>query len=157
MSRYYLYLDLYAKMLLEFSVTNFRSIKEKQTISLLKTKKNELENNFTTITLSTGKTIDILNSAVIYGANASGKSNVVLALTIMLKTIIDSFNYKQDEKIPHIEYFAFENNKIVEFEVDFVNQKGVRFAYGFSATSEKIIDEWLYQYRKGSPQNLISR
>jgi hypothetical protein len=34
-------------MLLEFSVTNFRSIKEKQTLSLLKTKKNELENNFT--------------------------------------------------------------------------------------------------------------
>ncbi len=36
-------------MLLEFSVTNFRSIKEKQTLSLLKTKKNELEDNFTTI------------------------------------------------------------------------------------------------------------
>jgi AAA15 family ATPase/GTPase len=52
---------------------NFRSIKEKQTLSLLKTKKNELENNFTAITLSTGKTLDVLNSVVIYGANASGK------------------------------------------------------------------------------------
>jgi hypothetical protein len=39
---------------------------------LLKTKKNELENNFTAITLSTGKTLDVLNSVVIYGANASG-------------------------------------------------------------------------------------
>jgi AAA15 family ATPase/GTPase len=46
-------------MLLEFSVTNFRSIKEKQTLSLLKTKKNELENNFTAIPLSTGKTLDV--------------------------------------------------------------------------------------------------
>jgi putative copper export protein len=44
-------------MLLEFSVTNFRSIKEKQTLSLLKTKKNELENNFTAIPLSTGKNL----------------------------------------------------------------------------------------------------
>jgi hypothetical protein len=31
---------------------------------------------------------------------------------------------------------------------------GVRYVYGFSATQEKIIDEWLYQYPKGSPQNL---
>jgi hypothetical protein len=53
-------------MLLGFTVTNFRSIKEKQTLSLLKTTKNELENNFTTVTLSTGKTLDVLNSAVIY-------------------------------------------------------------------------------------------
>ncbi|VVH66453.1 hypothetical protein BSPLISOX_1109, partial [uncultured Gammaproteobacteria bacterium] len=67
-------------MLLEFSVTNFRSIKEKQTLSLLKTKKNELENNFTAIPLSTGKNLDVLNSAVIYGANASGKSNLIKAL-----------------------------------------------------------------------------
>jgi hypothetical protein len=34
---------------------------------------------------------------------------------------------------------------------------GVRYVYGFSATQEKIIDEWLYQYPKGSPQNLIDR
>jgi AAA15 family ATPase/GTPase len=54
-------------MLLEFSVTNFRSIKEKQTLSLLKTKKNELENNFTAIPLSTGKNLDVLNSAVNLG------------------------------------------------------------------------------------------
>jgi hypothetical protein len=47
------------------SLKNFRSIKEKQTLSLLKTKKNELENNFTAITLSTGKTLDVLNSVVI--------------------------------------------------------------------------------------------
>jgi AAA15 family ATPase/GTPase len=44
---------------------------------LLKTKKNELENNFTAIPLSTGKTLDVLNSVVIYGANASGKSNLI--------------------------------------------------------------------------------
>ena len=42
-------------MLLEFSVTNFRSIKDKQTLSLLKTKKDNLKGNFTTVTLSTKK------------------------------------------------------------------------------------------------------
>ncbi len=144
-------------MLLEFSVTNFRSIKEKQTLSLLKTNKNELPNNFTTVTLSTGKTLDVLNSAVIYGANASGKSNLVLALTTMLTIVGSSFNYKQNESIPGVESFAFTSNGVSEFEIDFINDKGVRFVYGFSATQEKFIDEWLYQYPKGRPQILISR
>jgi AAA15 family ATPase/GTPase len=146
-------------MLLEFSVTNFRSIKEKQTLSFLKTKlkSDNLGGNYTTITLSTGKTLDVLNTAVIYGANASGKSNIVLALTTMLNTIIDSFNYKQNENIPNIDNFAFGSNKETEFEIDFINQQGVRFVYGFLTTKEKIIDEWLYQYPKGRPQNLIDR
>jgi hypothetical protein len=42
------------------------------------------------------------------------------------------------------------------FELDLIDG-GVRYVYGFSATQEKIIDEWLYQYPKGSPQNLIDR
>ncbi len=146
------------KMLLEFSVTNFRSIKEKQTLSLLKTKKNELENNFTTVSLSTGKTLDVLNSAVIYGANASGKSNLVCALNDMLVIINKSANFQLNDII-HIEPFILSTktqNQPTEFELDFVDD-GVRFVYGFSATKEKIIDEWLYQYPKGHPQVLIER
>jgi AAA15 family ATPase/GTPase len=159
MSKYELYLYLYVKMLLEFSVTNFRSIKEKQTISLLKTKKNELENNFTTITLSTGKTIDTLNGAVIYGANASGKSNLVLALEVMVNIVQNSAKYQPGEQIQEIEPYIFSDNSVntpTEFEIDFI-ENGVRFVYGFSATREKIIDEWLYQYPKGRPQVLIER
>jgi len=138
-------------MILEFSVTNFRSIKEKQTLSLLKTKKNELENNFTTLTLSTGKTLDVLNSAVIYGANASGKSNLLLAMKKMVDVIlgvnksIEPFLLSENSK-----------NQPSEFEIDFVDN-GVRFVYGFSIMQEKIIDEWLYQYPKGRPQALIER
>jgi AAA15 family ATPase/GTPase len=146
-------------MLLEFSVTNFCSIKEKQTLSLLKTTKNKLKNNFTTITLSTGKTLDVLNSAVIYGANASGKSNLVLALGAMLVIIEDSFSYQPNKGVKNIEPFLLSKksaNQPTEFELDLIND-GIRYVYGFSATQEKIIDEWLYQYPKGSPQNLIDR
>ena len=146
-------------MLLEFSVTNFCSIKDKQTLSLLKTKKNELTNNFTTITLSTGKTLDVLNSAVIYGANASGKSNLVLALWSMLNIIRGSFGYQPNTGVKNIESFLLakeSKNQPTEFELDLIDN-GVRYVYGFSATEDKIIDEWLYQYPKGSPQNLIDR
>jgi AAA15 family ATPase/GTPase len=51
--------------------------------------------NFTAIPLSTGKTLDVLNSVVIYGANASGKSNLIKALRAMLRIIhYDSFCQK---------------------------------------------------------------
>jgi AAA15 family ATPase/GTPase len=146
-------------MLLEFSVTNFRSIKEKQTLSLLKTKKNELENNFTAIPLSTGKTLDVLNSVVIYGANASGKSNLIEALRAMLRIIDNSFSYQASKGVKNIEPFLLAKdsaNQPTAFELDLIDG-GVRYVYGFSATQEKIIDEWLYQYPKGSPQNLIDR
>ncbi|SMN11957.1 hypothetical protein SPBRAN_156 [uncultured Candidatus Thioglobus sp.] len=148
-------------MLLEFSVTNFRSIKEKQTLSLLKSKLKDdgLEGNYSTITLSTGKTLDVLNSAVIYGANASGKSNLVLAMQTMFNIIEQSTNYQKNQGILGIELFSFSQENVkqpTEFELDFIDD-GVRFVYGFSATQEKIIDEWLYQYPKGSPQNLIDR
>ena len=147
------------KMLLEFNVTNFRSIKQKQTLSLLKTRKNELENNFTTISLSTGKTLDVLNSAAIYGANASGKSNLVLALQTMFSIIEQSTSYQKNQGVLGIEPFLLSTetqNQPTEFELDFIDN-GVRFVYGFSATKEKIIDEWLYQYPKGHPQVLIER
>jgi len=143
-------------MLLEFSVTNFRSIKEKQTLSLLKTKKNELPNNFTTVTLSTGKTLDVLNSAVIYGANASGKSNLLLAMGTMIGIINnDLFSFQLDSVEPFL--LSTENKSLpTEFEIDFIGD-GVRYVYGFSAIKNKIIDEWLYQYPKGRPQALIER
>jgi AAA15 family ATPase/GTPase len=146
-------------MLLEFSVTNFRSIKEKQTLSLLKTKKNELENNFTVIPLSTGKNLDVLNSAVVYGANASGKSNLIKALRAMLRIINNSFSYQVSKGVKNIEPFLLAKDSVNQptaFELDLIDGR-VRYVYGFSATQEKIIDEWLYQYPKGSPQNLIDR
>jgi uncharacterized protein len=146
-------------MLIEFSVANFRSIKEKQTLSFIKTKKTELEQNYTTCTLSTDKTLELLNSVVIYGANASGKSNLIQALQVMVQIVMKSANYQQGESIADISPFLLSDatsNKPTEFELDFLYQN-IRYVYGFSASQSKIIDEWLFQYPKGRPQNLIER
>ena len=67
-------------MLIEMNVTNFRSFKEKQTFSMVKGTGKELPNNAFTAQMSSGKSIDLLHSAAIYGANASGKSNFLYAL-----------------------------------------------------------------------------
>jgi AAA15 family ATPase/GTPase len=60
-------------MLLEFSVTNFRSIKEKQTLSLLKTKKNELENNFTALSKCASQALKPRHFSRIFGSPISCK------------------------------------------------------------------------------------
>jgi ABC-type cobalamin/Fe3+-siderophores transport system ATPase subunit len=60
---------------------------------------NASNNNFTAIPLSTGKTLDVLNSVVIYGANASGKSNLIEALGAMLRIIDNSFSYQASKGV----------------------------------------------------------
>ena len=68
-------------MLVEFRVKNFRSFKEEQVLSLVATKDNSLENN--KISTSRKDIPSLLRSAVIYGANASGKSNLLKAMASM--------------------------------------------------------------------------
>ncbi|WP_227655914.1 AAA family ATPase [Klebsiella pneumoniae] len=68
-------------MLIEFNVENYLSIKHKQTLSLIASKSNELsENVFKT---EGTMNLNVLKSAVIYGANAAGKSNLLLAVRAM--------------------------------------------------------------------------
>jgi AAA15 family ATPase/GTPase len=62
-------------------------------------------NVFHTLVLSTGKTLDVLNSAVIYGANASGKSNLIKVLGAMLRIIENSFSYQANKGVKYIEPF----------------------------------------------------
>ena len=64
-------------MLIEFSIENFRSIKEKVTLSMVATKDSSLDGNLIKNVLNDDS---LLKSAVIYGANASGKTNVLMAL-----------------------------------------------------------------------------
>ena len=140
-------------MLIEMNVTNFRSFKEKQTLSMVKGKGNELPDNAFTAQMSSGKSIDLLHSAAIYGANASGKSNFLMALHAMRYIVT-----QREEHLPvvpfrlHTEY----KDKPTEFEVTILIDK-VRYQYGFSATEKQIYDEWLFVYPKGQAQVWFER
>ena len=74
-------------MLIQFSVENFLSIKEKVVLSLLASKDNAHPNH-----LIADETKRYLKSAVIYGANASGKSNVLNAFCFMANYVLTSHN-----------------------------------------------------------------
>lgn len=142
-------------MLIEFTVKNYRSIKGEQTLSLVKTK-DEKQNGFVP---DIPQSIALTSSAVIYGANAAGKSNLIDALAFMDNMVRKSATKKQQgDKILVIPFLFDEQttNEPSEFEVVFISE-GVKFQYGFSLDKEKVLEEWLIAYPKGRPQEWFSR
>ena len=141
-------------MLIDFSITNFRSIKDKQVFSMQKVGKiTELPSNV----IHTDK-FELLRSAVIYGRNASGKSNLLLAMDILRSIVIWNSNV-----IKHF-YTPFKldnetNNKAVEFEINFIASDNIKYNYSISYTSEEIINEKLsfYPSKKQIPSKLFLR
>lgn len=134
-------------MLLEFSVGNFRSFKDPVTLSLVATRAVSVDARVDTENVfSPDKSLRLLKSAVIYGANNSGKSNLIEALRFMRQLVIRSSRDSQaDDPIP-VEPFALSEQTLSEpsfFEIIFISQ-GKQYRYGFRLTSKRIIDEWLY-------------
>jgi uncharacterized protein len=145
-------------MLIQFSVKNWRSIKDEQTLSMVMAKGDELAatNTFDAEAPATGS---LLRSLVIYGPNAAGKSNIMNAMRFMERAVLDSASkWQLGESIPVNPFLLDIDTETApsEFEVIFVTE-GVRYQYGFSATSERIVEEWLIAYPLGRPQRWFSR
>lgn len=134
-------------MLIEFSVGNFRSFKQKVTFSMVASNiiskdKTLDENNV----FSPDDKLHILKSAAIYGANASGKSNLIQAFRFMRQTVLDSSKDTQAKEPIGVEKFLLSTeveNAPSFFEIVFALD-GMRYRYGFEADSEKIHSEWLF-------------
>lgn len=139
-------------MFIDFSVKNYRSFKEQQTFSLVKSKSKELMHNVFDI----DENLSLLKTTAIYGANASGKSNLLKALATMRKIITDT--YQRGDKLPLTPFKLNTNtrNQPTEFEITFI-VNGVHYQYGFSASSQQIFDEWLFASPKGRAQKWIER
>jgi AAA15 family ATPase/GTPase len=133
-------------MIIEFSVKNYRSIKELQTLSMLaapiKSKKSELD---TQNIIPVSENFSLLKTAAIYGANGSGKSSIVKAMLNMFVFIRDSF---KDNNLGEMimEPFLLNDTSIKEptfFQLIFLC-KGVKYRYGFEILRNEIISEWLF-------------
>lgn len=140
-------------MLIQFSVENFLSIKEKVVLSLLASKNNAHPNH-----LIADETKRYLKSAVIYGANASGKSNVLNAFWFMVNYVLTSHN-QQIHKAIDRSPFKFDPEtptRPSSFEAIFTT-KGIRYAYGFSVTDSVVTEEYLYYYPNGRKALIFER
>ncbi|WP_448265910.1 AAA family ATPase [Nostoc sp. DSM 114159] len=147
-------------MLIEFSVGNYRSFKEQVTFSMVaanlvaKDKKLD-ENNVFEI----DKELKLLKSAAIYGANASGKSNLATALGFMRWFMINSSKNTQSTEKIDIERFKLSTETEAQpsfFEIVFL-MNGKRYRYGFEATIEKVVSEWLFYVPKLKETKLFER
>lgn len=143
-------------MLLEFRTRNFRSFADEQVLSLVASADSHLREENTAPTGA--KNPDrALRSAVVYGANASGKSNLLRAMAVMRSIIIQSATLGPDQSF-NIQPFRLGANRsdVTLFEVTVV-LSGVRYQYGFELTTERITREWLLAYKAARPQTWIDR
>lgn len=145
-------------MLIEFSVANFRSLYERQTFSMSRAKGNELaESN--TFTARAANDYPLLRSAAIYGPNAGGKSNFLYALQAMKRIVVESATgLQRGDKLPVTPFRLSKAARAApsEFEATFIVD-GVRYQYGFTATADRIHEEWLLAYPKGRAQRWFGR
>lgn len=147
-------------MLIEFSVENFKSIRERQTLSMVASKyyKEFIDEN--TFEVDTEEKFPrLLKSAVIYGPNASGKSSFIEAMTFVDYMVCNSSKEIQageDIDVIPFRLSAATRNADSEFEVNFF-EDGVRYEFGFTANSKKVTSEWLYAYPAGNLQKWYTR
>lgn len=133
-------------MLLEFSVENFRSIKLLQTLSMSKAGiVSKFKNiDHTNVIEATSKHA-LLKSKAIYGANASGKSNLIRAFVSFISIVANSV---KDESILSHRIESFGLSTETEHKPSFFQMiillNGIQYRYGFEATNEIIVSEWLY-------------
>ena len=146
-------------MLLQFSIKNFRTFKNKATLSLIASNYDKDTREYENIETNINFGLRILTSAVVYGANSSGKSKLLDAFSFMRYFVINSSKESQKGEVIKIEPFRLDRNSInepTEFEVIFIHNK-VLFRYGFEVTKEKIISEWLFYKPKTKEIELFYR
>jgi len=140
-------------MLIEFRLKNHRSYSGEQVLSLVASSDAELPANC----IDAGK-LRLLRSAAVYGPNAAGKTNLIGAVNTMRSMVVGSAREEPGSDLP-MAPFAFDEStrsKPTSLEVTFLHH-GVRYQYGFSATTKEVRDEWLIAYPKGSPQKWFER
>ncbi|GAB2622456.1 ATP/GTP-binding protein [Emticicia sediminis] len=146
-------------MLLQFSIRNFRTFKDKATLSLIASNYDKDTREVDNISQEDRFNLRILKSAVIYGANASGKSKLIDALAFMRSFVTKSSKESQKFKEIDVEPFRLNSesvNQPTEFEVIFTF-KGVLYRYGYEVNVKEIISEWLYYKPKTKEIELFYR
>ncbi len=147
-------------MLIEFSVGNYRSFKEKVTFSMVaanlvsQDKNLDINNVF-----AVDDELSLVKSAAIYGANASGKSNLAKALQFMKWFMVNSSKETQSTEAIGVEKFRLStetDNQPSLFEIVFLLD-GQQHRYGFTADREKVVSEWLFYVPKTRETKLFSR
>lgn len=130
-------------MLIRFSFKNFKSFKDENCLDMEATSLKEHEYN-----VAKTDSTEILKVSAIYGANASGKTNVLQAFSYMKKRILISDDSKVNSPMDEENIYSFMiNDNPISLEVEILAKNNKIYKYGFDILKDKIISEWLYEKR----------
>ena len=127
-------------MLIRFSFKNFKSFKNENVLDMEATSIKEHEYN-----IVKKDNINLLKVAAIYGANASGKTNVLQAFDYMKNRVLISDDSKKNSNIDDDNVYTFMiNNEPISLEVEILAKNNKIYKYGFDILKDNITSEWLY-------------
>ncbi|QTD34491.1 AAA family ATPase [Pseudomonas fluorescens] len=144
-------------MLIEFSVSNYRSFRDRQTLSMAANPRLSKSRNTFKPPITAERLPDLLKVAAIYGPNAAGKSSLIRAMGIVgrLMAVPSGSN---DDALP-VSPFRFDralNDAPSLFEYDFI-QAGLRYRFVLGLTAQRVVQEQLLVYPKGKETLLYRR
>jgi len=143
-------------MLLEFTVENFRSFRDETNFSMMATSDKNLADNVTNDpALKEGR---VNNSAVLYGANASGKTNLILAITLLRNFVVNSHTHQKGTTLNY-QPFAFDDESArrpTRLSISFLHQQ-IKYQYSMSYNNKGIVTEELSHYPNGKIALIFSR
>ncbi len=144
-------------MFIQFSVANFRSFKTMQTLSMqaatIRSKQPQLDENSV---FEVSPKLQLLTTKAIYGANASGKSNIIKALLAFMWSIKQSVSMQDilNQLIKKYELSTENDNEPTFFQLIFTvknkENKDIVYRYGFEVKDNEIFTEWLF----GTPKRV---
>ena len=133
-------------MLVEFSVNNFKSIKDSVTFSMLSGRSKEG-------IIKYNDKMNLLSCAAIFGANASGKTTILDAITMMKRIVLNTDKiFLSADELPYnpFKLSTETENTSTSFDIVFI-QNGRQYKYGFEYDKNKIYNEYLFEYKSVKP------
>lgn len=146
-------------MILNITIENYRSFKSETTFSLVSESSKSKDQNIFIQTLPNEDQVKLLNTALIYGANASGKTNLLRCVFEIVKFISDS-NIKVGDDIDAYDPFILSKTisaKPVTFKIEFVGKDNVKYFYELAFDQKNVTKEELTYYPNGKPKLLFER
>jgi AAA15 family ATPase/GTPase len=141
-------------LLIQFRVENHRSLRDEQTLSLVA---STTKADHGSIRVD-GFSEELLPVVAIYGANASGKSNVLAALDFMRRAVIDSQRrWEPLEPTPREPFLLSDKRKQASLYEAEILVSGIRYRYGFTLSAARVEEEWLYSWPRGKKAVLFTR
>jgi hypothetical protein len=143
-------------MLIEFSLSNYRSFRERQTLSMVAASRlHKKENTFTPI-VKGEKLPPLLKLVAIYGPNASGKSNLIKGLGVIKSIAARSPSEQSDLPVMPFRFDPMLATQASQFEIHFIRDE-MRYQFDLAVTKERVIEERLTSFPNGKETLLYER